>query len=266
MRHALPLLLVLLPLPAIAQGDPAPEAFPGIEQPPELIGGLEALQGHLSYPESARRMGAEGTVFLQFVVDKDGSVRDVDVMRGIHPALDSTAVAALHRIEFRAGTMQGKPAPMRYALPVRFRLPDPRPGEAVGIRPAIGAGVEPVTFEAAEQPPPPPPPELAPPPDTTEVYEIVEEPPELIGGLEALMQNLRYPKLAQDAGIEGRVYVQFVVDQIGAVRDAEVRRSPSPLLDAAALEVVREAEFRPGRHRGEPVKVRLMLPVQFRLR
>lgn len=98
-----------------------------------------------------------------------------------------------------------------------------------------------------------------------DIYVVVEDPPELVGGIEALAAQVRYPEAARAAGEEGNVYVQFVVNEEGRVQDAEVVKGTSPALDAEALRVVQLAEFRPGRHQGEPVKVLFTLPVRFEL-
>lgn len=115
-----------------------------------------------------------------------------------------------------------------------------------------------------EPPPPPPPPE--PEPQEPEVFEVAEVQPVLIGGLEELQRNVEYPEFARRAGIEGRVIIQFVVDERGNVVDPVVARSPNDALSEAALEAVRQAKFQPGQQRGRPVKVRFSLPVTFRLR
>lgn len=99
----------------------------------------------------------------------------------------------------------------------------------------------------------------------TDVYRVVEDPPELIGGLEGLQQEVRYPETARTAGVEGTVFVQFVVNERGQVTDEQVIRSVSPELDAEALRVIRQARFEPGTQRGEPVKVRFTIPIQYRL-
>ena len=99
-----------------------------------------------------------------------------------------------------------------------------------------------------------------------DVFEVAEVQPELIGGLEGLQQSVEYPEAARRAGVEGRVIVQFVVDERGRVVDPVVVRSPSPLLSDAALDAVRQARFRPGSDAGEAVKVRFALPITFRLR
>jgi len=98
-----------------------------------------------------------------------------------------------------------------------------------------------------------------------EIFLVVEEDPELIGGLEGLQRSIRYPEIARKAGIEGRVFVQFVVDEKGNVIDPVVTRGIGGGCDEAALEAVRKAKFKPGKQRGRPVKVQYSLPVTFRL-
>lgn len=114
-----------------------------------------------------------------------------------------------------------------------------------------------------DAPPPPPPPD--PEPTEPEIFEVVENPPELIGGLAGLQARLKYPEMAIMAGIEGRVYVQFVVDERGNVVDPVVARSPSDILSDAALKAVLASTFRPGSQRGRPVRVRYSVPVNFEL-
>ena len=99
-----------------------------------------------------------------------------------------------------------------------------------------------------------------------EVFEVVEQKPELLGGLEGLMGRIVYPEMARRAGIEGKVFVQFVVDESGYVTDATAVMCPNQLLCDAAVSAVRESRFTPGRHRGVPVKVRFTIPIDFKLR
>ena len=116
-------------------------------------------------------------------------------------------------------------------------------------------------------PPPPPPPADEPEPEPEpEIFVIVEDPPELIGGLPGLQQRIQYPELARRAGIEGTVFVQFVVDEQGRVNDPVCVRDPGGGTCEEALKAVRASEFKPGKQRGKPVKVRFSLPVKFRLR
>jgi protein TonB len=84
--------------------------------------------------------------------------------------------------------------------------------------------------------------------------------------LEALTANIRYPDVARLAGLEGRVIVQFIIDEKGRVSNPMVIRGQGGGLDEEALRVVREARFKPGKQRGKPVKVRMSIPINFRLR
>ncbi|PWN06613.1 TonB family protein [Rhodohalobacter mucosus] len=96
-------------------------------------------------------------------------------------------------------------------------------------------------------------------------FVVVEDMPELIGGLETLQRNIRYPQMARRAGIEGRVYVQFVINEQGEVEDPQVIRGIGGGADEEALRVVREAKFKPGMQRGRPVRVQYSLPIFFKL-
>lgn len=117
------------------------------------------------------------------------------------------------------------------------------------------------TLEVAQAPPPMP--ETEEEREEPEIFIVVEERPTLIGGLAALQQAVEYPEFAKKAGIEGTVFVQFVVDEKGNVENPQVTRSVHKLLDEAALEAIRQMKFTPGKQRGRPVKVQMSLPVRF---
>lgn len=96
-------------------------------------------------------------------------------------------------------------------------------------------------------------------------FVAVEQMPELIGGLAALQKNIRYPEMARRAGIEGRVIVQFIVNEDGSIENPRVIRGIGGGCDEEAIKAVSQAKFHPGRQRGEPVRVQYSLPVIFRL-
>jgi protein TonB len=98
-----------------------------------------------------------------------------------------------------------------------------------------------------------------------EIFMVVENQPELVGGMRALQEAVQYPDFAKKAGIEGRVIVQFVVDEQGNVTNPKVVRGVHKMLNEAAVEAVKKQKFTPGKQRGEPVKVQMSLPVTFRL-
>ncbi|TVQ67159.1 MAG: energy transducer TonB [Balneolaceae bacterium] len=111
-------------------------------------------------------------------------------------------------------------------------------------------------------PPPPPPREEEPEED---FFVVVEEMPELIGGLGELQRQIRYPEMARRAGIEGRVFIQFIVNERGEVENPIVMRGIGGGADEEALRVVSQARFVPGMQRGRPVRVQYSLPIFFRL-
>ena len=128
--------------------------------------------------------------------------------------------------------------------------------------------VEAVRSEIAVAAPPPPP---APKPEVaTKVFDVVEEMPSFPGGQGALMQylasNIKYPVVAQENGVQGRVIVSFVVERDGSITDVKVARSVDPSLDREAQRVVKSMpKWKPGKQNGSAVRVKYTVPVVFRL-
>jgi len=117
----------------------------------------------------------------------------------------------------------------------------------------------------AELPPPPPPVkeiEI----EEEEIFIVVEQMPELIGGAAAVAAVLEYPPLAIKAGLEGMVVIEIIVGKDGNPTDPKVVRSVADILDRAAVEAVMKQSFNPGRQRNKPVRVRMAIPVRFRLK
>jgi len=98
-----------------------------------------------------------------------------------------------------------------------------------------------------------------------EVFVVAEQMPEIIGGQRALYRNLVYPEAARRAGIEGRVIIQFIVDENGDVTDPKIARDIGAGTGEAAINAIRSVRFTPGVQRGRNVKVQMTLPVVFRL-
>lgn len=153
--------------------------------------------------------------------------------------------------------------------------PPPRPAPPIEVANDVVVEEQDFDFDAsldlneeldvsASAPPPPPEP-TAEETDEQEIFVVVEEQPVLIGGLRALQEHIHYPEMARKAGIEGRVIVQFVVNENGTVVNPTVVQGRHPTLDKEALRVVQLATFTPGRQRGRAVKVQIALPITFRL-
>lgn len=93
-----------------------------VESQPELIGGMEALQDAVDYPEFAKKARIEGRVIVQFVVDKKGNVQDPKVTRGVHKLLNEEAIRAVKKQKFKPGKQSGQVVKVQMSLPVTFRL------------------------------------------------------------------------------------------------------------------------------------------------
>ena len=99
------------------------------------------------------------------------------------------------------------------------------------------------------------------------IFDVVEQAPSFNGNLmQYLSDNIQYPVVAQENGVQGRVIVQFVVERDGSITDVKVVRSVDPSLDKEAVRVVKSMpKWAPGKQNGQPVRVRFTLPVLFRL-
>lgn len=263
--------------PEVTVEEPKGEVYVVVEEQPLYPGGNSAMMKFLSdnikYPVKAQEDGIEGRVITNFVVEKDGSLSDVQVMRGVDPLLDAEAIRVLKSMpNWQPGKQKGEEVRVRFTLPVVFRLVgDNKKSSAVPPPPPP----PPTSAEASSVPPPPPPPpaytksteELK---NTNEVFVVVEKQPEFPGGNPAMMKflgdNIKYPVEAQDKGIQGRIITNFVVEKDGSLSDVKVVRGVDPLLDAEAIRVIQSMpKWKPGTQKGQVVRVRFTLPVVFRL-
>jgi TonB family protein len=100
----------------------------------------------------------------------------------------------------------------------------------------------------------------------TDVYTVVDEQPEVVGGLAGLHKRVRYPSRARSEGVQGRVFVEATVNADGTVRAAKVTRGIGGGCDEEALRVIRESTFEPAKVDGRPVAARKTLWIRFRIR
>lgn len=99
-------------------------------------------------------------------------------------------------------------------------------------------------------------------------FTIVEDMPAFPGGDAALLkyiaENVKYPPIAKENGITGVVYVSYIVDRDGSVKDVKVVRGADPFLDKEAIRVVKTLKgYKPGKQRGKPVPVQFTIPIRF---
>jgi protein TonB len=105
------------------------EIFDVVEDSPEFPGGMEAwnefLMNNLKYPEQARKMGIEGTVYLVFEVRKDGSVKNVELLKGIGAGCDEEAKRVIMKSpNWTPGKQRGHTVNVRMRVPIKFKLGD----------------------------------------------------------------------------------------------------------------------------------------------
>ena len=153
--------------------------------------------------------------------------------------------------------------------------PPPPPKPSMIIETVTEADIEDIEFSSTEidinrelsaPPPPPPKKEKQRVVEEEPVYFVaVEEMPYPIGGIRAIHDLIRYPEIAKRAGIEGKVYILAYVDERGIVTKTEVLKGIGAGCDESAEYAVKHTKFSPGKQRGKPVKVKVMIPIVFRL-
>ena len=244
--------------------DPNNPVFEVVEIMPEFPdGGMSGLMQFLSkniqYPINAQKNHTQGRVTVQFVVNKDGSISEPKIIRGVDPDLDGEAIRVISLMpKWKPGMQKGQPVRVKYTVPVMFRLSDDGQKEEYKPIPKIDETV--VVGYASKQAPA----------EEEPVFEVVENMPEFAGGMGGLMQylskNIKYPVEAQKAGIQGRVIMQVIIDKNGNVTNPKVTQPVDPLLDTEAIRVTASMpKWKPGTQRGMPVNVKYTFPIVFRL-
>lgn len=99
-----------------------PVFFVAVEEMPEPIGGIQAIQNKIVYPEIAKRAGVEGRVFIKAFVDEAGNVSKTEVIKGIGAGCDEAAEAAVRATKFKPGKQRGKAVKVQVSVPILFKL------------------------------------------------------------------------------------------------------------------------------------------------
>ncbi|RFZ81764.1 TonB family protein [Mucilaginibacter terrenus] len=225
-----------------------------VEQQPGFPGGDAAFGAYLArvvkYPKKARELNIQGRVILSFIVEKDGSLTDVKVVRGVGYGTDEEAVKALKNSpKWTPGTQNGKKVRVQYAVPISFSLAE----EKTPVK--TSATVDEIKIDPA--------------PDN-EVFTAVEEQPTFPGGQAALFNyirsNIHYPAEARKNNIQGRVITSFVVGKDGKIFNAKVLRGIGYGADEEAVRLINAMpRWRPGIQNGRTVQVQYTIPILFSL-
>ena len=210
-----------------------------VEKMPQYRGGEEAMMKYVAdnikYPQEAKDKNISGRVFVSFVIEKDGSVNEVKVVRGIGGGCDEEAARVIKGMpKWEPGMQKGKPVRVNYMMPINFKLSDTQPKQ-----PVKKSSVSKVDMK----------------PDKNGVYQIVEEMPQYTGGEAAMMEyvakNIVYPQEARDKEISGRVFVSFIVEKDGSVNEVNVKKGIGGGCDEEAVRVVKAMpKWKPGKMKG----------------
>ena len=231
-----------------------------VDEMPQYPGGEKAMMEYVAknvkYPQEAKDKEIQGRVFVSFVIEKDGSVSTVKVMRGIGGGCDEEAVRVVSSMpKWKPGIKDGKPVRVSYMMPLNFKLTEGQPAKPSKKTDANKPDMK---------------------PDKDGVYQIVEEMPRFPGDEKALMEylksNLQMPEKykGDDAEFrlaEYRTFIRFVVTEDGSISDVNLIKKTEGFkdLDDEALRVVKAMpKWEPGKMGGKPVKVYFHLPVVFK--
>ena len=215
------------------------QVFTVVEKMPSFPGGdaelLKYIATNIKYPKESQDNGEQGRVICSFIVGRDGSVNNPEVLRGGTPLLNEEAVRVINTMpRWNPGMQRGKAVAVKYTVPITFRLKSP--------------------VEEAKE----------------ETLTVVDVMPQYPGGdrelLKFIAQSIKYPTDAQEAGVQGRVICSFVVDKKGNIVEPKIIRGIDPSLDAEALRVIgMMPRWTPGRQDGKAVRVLYTVPITFRL-
>jgi TonB family protein len=174
-----------------------------------------------------------GTVWLDYLllVNENGGVDKVQVLQGPNDKYANIVANEVKDWEFEPGKKDGKAVKSEYQWSF-----------ANNIKTAGGVKI-----------------------NVNDYFVVVDSMPEPIGGIGAIEKKIKYPESAKRAGVEGRVYVKAFINEDGNVDATQILKGVGASLDEAASNAVKETKFKPGKQNGKPVKVQVVVPIQFKL-
>lgn len=246
------------------------EIFTVVETQPQFPGGEDSLYNfiysNLRYPQVAKDNAIEGRVFLTFVVEKDGSITNVKIKRDIGGGCGHEAKRVVEMMpKWIPGKQNGKPVKVQFNLPIIFKLKDEDKAKHTDETSLLkndstsSDTIVKVIFDLESD-------------EETEIIlsiDPVETPPQFPGGEDSLYSfiysNLRYPQEAIDNGIEGRVYITFVVEKDGSITGIKILRDIGYGCGEEAVRVLKMMpKWIPGKdHLGNIHRTQYNMPINF---
>ncbi|WP_035567764.1 energy transducer TonB [Hymenobacter sp. IS2118] len=239
----------------------AAEVYDSVAQPAVPLGGTEAYARFLGdnqrYPATAMQQGIQGTVKVSFIVEKTGTVNEVKVETPLAPELDAEAIRLIKSApKWTPAKHRNQVVRQRIYVPVSFVM---SPGSEVVM---AAPKDRPITTSAADI-------AASANPDRPAVV-APDRPTQPVGGNQAFFdwieKNQKYPLLARQRKIQGKVLVEFMVQANGSLTDARVVKKLGSGLDEEALRLIKAApNWEPAVFQGKPLKQKMVLPVLFQL-
>ncbi|MGE0077146.1 MAG: TonB family protein [Bacteroidales bacterium] len=207
----------------------------------------EYIAQNLKYPDIAAKKGIQGRVYVSFVVEKDGSVSNTKIVRSVDPILDEEVLRVVNNMpKWTPGSQNGKTVRVKFTIPAIFNLNNKS-------QDSKGKDVSTVVVDDYE------------PFVVVEVMPKFEDKDDMSTVYNYITQNIQYPSIAKEKGIQGKVYVSFVTEEDGRVSNVKVERGVDPILDKEALKVIESMpKWTPGYQRGKAVRVKFTIPVSFK--
>ena len=196
-------------------------------------------------------VGIDFLVYIQFTISENGDVLNPKVIRGMNKTCDQEALRLIKMMpKWKPVIKNGKAVSVNYILPIKFKVKYTPPV----IKPDA-AGSQPENKVNYEDKP----------------LLVVEQNPEYKGGYEAMIkfikENIHYPDNAIKSGIQGTVFVQFVISKTGKISNIKILRGIGSDCDEEAIRIVKEMpDWIPGRQKGEVVPVMFQIPIKFQLK
>ena len=211
-------------------GKSGEDVFMVVENQPEFPGGVQALMKFLGdnvrYPVEAMKSGTQGRVITSFIINKDGSISDIKIERGVDPLLDTEAIRVMEMMpKWKPGTQKGEAVNVRFSMPVVFRLSN----DAGKMSEEEKEKVMRLQFEAQDKLK-----EKGP----VTVYDVKDDATDKVY-LNFIAKNFKYPVIAQENGIMGVTRATYDVNAKGEISNIKITESVDPSLDAELMRVTK---------------------------
>jgi TonB family protein len=217
--------------------------FDVVENPPSFKGGMDAfyeyIQANKHYSEAAQRMGIEGNVYVAFVIDRDGKVKNPELLRGVMDELDMEAIRLIENSpDWNPGSQKGQAVNVRMRIPIRFKLDQATSKQVSGLALATnqsGAGVN--------------------------IAEV--RPSDAFN--EFLKRNLKYPAESRKNGVSGIVHTELTLDKDGFIKSITIRETPNKELYSEVMWTMGQNRERWIVKGGNQEEYNVQMPIAFNL-